>query len=214
MAITTYATLQSAIADWLERADLTARIPDFITLAETQMNRSLRVRRMIERSSAAITDPFSVTPLDYLETISLVLSNGTSSWALQPGPPESVAAAATCQEVGEPRYYSVPGEEIRYYPVPDRSYTATLTYYARIPALSDANTTNWVLSSNVDAYLFGALKEAGPFLRDNDLTAMFEAKYQAAIQAIKDAEKTRVGPLRTEPAGVLPSRGFNILTGQ
>src|SRR5436190_24024474 len=44
MAITTYAELQAAAANWLVRADLTARIPEFIALAEARLNRVLRAR--------------------------------------------------------------------------------------------------------------------------------------------------------------------------
>jgi hypothetical protein len=44
MAITTYAELQAAAANWLVRADLTARVPEFITLAEARLNRNLRAR--------------------------------------------------------------------------------------------------------------------------------------------------------------------------
>jgi hypothetical protein len=44
MAITTNAELESALAGWLDRSDLTARIPDFVTLCEARVNRKLRVR--------------------------------------------------------------------------------------------------------------------------------------------------------------------------
>ena len=44
MAITTYAELQAAAANWLVRADLTARIPEFIALAEARLNRVMRAR--------------------------------------------------------------------------------------------------------------------------------------------------------------------------
>ena len=39
MAITNYSELKSAIADWLDRTDLTDQIPDFITLAEARHKR-------------------------------------------------------------------------------------------------------------------------------------------------------------------------------
>jgi len=37
MALTTYTELKSSLADWLNRSDLTSVIPDFISLAEAQM---------------------------------------------------------------------------------------------------------------------------------------------------------------------------------
>ena len=39
MTITTYATLKTAIADFLNRDDLTSVIPTFIALAEADMQR-------------------------------------------------------------------------------------------------------------------------------------------------------------------------------
>ena len=39
MALGTFTELKDAIADWLDRSDLTARIPDFIALAEARINR-------------------------------------------------------------------------------------------------------------------------------------------------------------------------------
>jgi len=47
MAINTYATLQTAVANWLDRSDLTDRIPEFIALAEARMNRVLRLAIML-----------------------------------------------------------------------------------------------------------------------------------------------------------------------
>ena len=42
MSITNYTNLQSTIADYLNRDDLTSVIPVFIQLAEAQMNRDIR----------------------------------------------------------------------------------------------------------------------------------------------------------------------------
>ena len=46
MAINTYSTLQTAVANWLDRDDLTDRIPEFVSLAEATFNRTLRLRAM------------------------------------------------------------------------------------------------------------------------------------------------------------------------
>ena len=42
MAITTYAELQSAITDFLNRDDLDAKAPTFISLAESNLSRDIR----------------------------------------------------------------------------------------------------------------------------------------------------------------------------
>ena len=46
MAINSYSTLQTAVANWLDRDDLTASIPEFISLCEARFNRTLRIRAM------------------------------------------------------------------------------------------------------------------------------------------------------------------------
>ncbi len=53
MAIGTYAELKTAVANWLDRDDLTDRIPEFIALAEARMNRVLRLRMMEGKYTAS-----------------------------------------------------------------------------------------------------------------------------------------------------------------
>ena len=73
MAITNYTQLQSSIASWLLRDDLTAVIPDFITLAEAQFNREIRNRKMIKRATATIDSQYSAVPSDWLQNVDLVM---------------------------------------------------------------------------------------------------------------------------------------------
>lgn len=61
MAITTYQELQDAVSNWLDRSDLTTRIPEFISLAEGEMRRQLR-------SEAAFT-PLSAVSATWVNLI-------------------------------------------------------------------------------------------------------------------------------------------------
>jgi len=54
MAISTFAELKTAAANWLDRSDLTDRIPEFIALAEARFNRILRIRAMETVSTAIL----------------------------------------------------------------------------------------------------------------------------------------------------------------
>lgn len=215
MALSTYSELQAADAEWLERGDLVSRIPDFIRLAEVQLNRVLRAQAQTRRATAIISDPFSAVPPDLLETRSITLSNGSEAWDLEPQTAEALAANAAARPTpGRPRYWSQVGSEYQYFPAPDQAYTATLTYIFGVAPLSDANPTNWLLQKHPDAYLFGSLKEAGPFLRDPELTATFEAKYRAAVDEINASDRTIVGRLRSDPALTrLGRRSYDINQG-
>jgi hypothetical protein len=53
MAISNYTELKTAVANWLDRDDLTARIPEFIALAEARFNRVLRIRAMESKQTAS-----------------------------------------------------------------------------------------------------------------------------------------------------------------
>ena len=55
MAIATYSDLQTAIANFLARTDLTSQIPDFIKLAESRMSRELETRSQEKRVQATLT---------------------------------------------------------------------------------------------------------------------------------------------------------------
>ena len=69
MAITTYAELQSAITDFLNRDDLTAVAPTFISMAEANLGRDIRHWRQEKRSTAEIDTQYSAIPADFLEAV-------------------------------------------------------------------------------------------------------------------------------------------------
>ena len=66
MAITTYSELQSAIARWLARDDISGNIPDFITLFETAANRRLRVQQQEAVTTLTPSSGSVALPSDYL----------------------------------------------------------------------------------------------------------------------------------------------------
>ena len=208
MAITTYADLQAAIADWLDRADLTLRIKDFIALAEAQMNRGLRVRRMVSRSTASVDGGFAELPSDYLQAIALRLDGER----LAPAPPEVIADYRSASDSpGKPRVFAIVGGELQFFPSPDRAYDVELTYHAKIPALSVSNPSNWVLAEAPDAYLYGALLQAAPYLRDNEAAQVWNAGFTAALDGLRMADRTPAGLLRVEPS-LREQRAYSVTT--
>lgn len=212
MAISTYDDLVTSVGKWLERDDLTARVPDFIALAEAQMNRLLRVRPMETRASSTLntSDEFFAVPVDFLEEKSVSILDGTSSWDLDPQPPE-VLDAGQCAPA-RPRQYALVGDSFHVSPTPDKTYTTRLTYYARIPSLGPTQQTNWLLAKAPDAYLYGALTHAAPYLEDDTGSAgTFAQLFSAAISSLNAEKRVRVGLLRSD---YFPSRStFNIRTG-
>ena len=195
MALTTYDELKDSIADFLNRDDLTSVIPDFITLAEADMNRGLRHWRQEKRSTAEIDTQYSAIPADFLEAIRFyITSNDTSPLELISQSEMVDRRYRSGDTSGKPAYYAVTAGEIEVYPTPDGTYDAELYYYSRITALSASNTSNWVLEYFPDAYLYGALVHSAPYLKDDERAQVWASLYANAISAINaESEKFKFG---------------------
>lgn len=195
MAITTYAELQSSIADFLNRDDLASVTTSFISLAEADMQRRVRHWRMEKRSTAELDTQYSAIPADFVEVIRMHVTSGDTK------PLELISQAElldrkakSLNTSGTPAYYAITAGEIEVYPAPDGTYDVELYYIASIPALSDSNTSNWLLERYPDAYLYGALVHSAPYLRDDARIQVFAALYQSAIDAINaESERSKYG---------------------
>ena len=76
MALSNYTELQASIADTLNRDDLTAVIPDFVRLAEAQLNRVVRHWRMEDRVIATVDSQYTALPTNFLEPIRMLKTSG------------------------------------------------------------------------------------------------------------------------------------------
>lgn len=189
MAISTYTELKSAVADWLNRDDLTSVIPTFIALAESSMERVLRTRNMLVRSNATIDTQYSAVPADFLEIRSIKITGSNPSVPLVFKSIEQMDDLdSTTTASGIPKYYCVVGNQIRVHPTPGTGYTAELGYYAKLSKLSDSVSSNWILTSHPDAYLYGALIQAAPYLKEDERAGVWTQLFTAAIEAIKTAD--------------------------
>ena len=183
MALNSYSALKSSIADWLNRDDLTSTIPDFISLAEAQLERRLPVQKRTQRSTATISAQFSSLPSDFVSAKSLVL---TSTSPVQPltflTEDELDAKKAIYRTSGKPLFFCLIGNQIEVLPAPDTSYTVEITYVATLAKLSDSNTSNWLLERHPDVYLYGSLLQAAPYLRDDERVSLWTTLYAQAIE--------------------------------
>ncbi len=193
MGLSTFSELKSSVADWLNRSDLTSVIPDFITLAEAQLNRELRHYKMHNKATANIETQYSATPSDWLQSIRFHLNDSSKTLLKQTSPEEIAKLRDEADNTsGKPQYYSHVGDLIEVYPSPDVTYTGELLYYQQIPSLSDSNTTNWLLTMSPDLYLYGALLQASPYLQNDERMAVWGSAYQGAINAVMgESDNTR-----------------------
>ena len=173
MAITDYAGLKSAIATWIARDDLTAYVADFIVFAEGYINSRLRVRQMEEVVSLSPTLGVFTLPTDYLQYRKLVMDNGTR-YPLAYITPDAADMKYPTRPDGIPQHFTIIGSSLYTFPTTDADIE--LTYWQGIPALSDSNTTNWLLTLRPEAYLRLGCAFASEFIKSDN-----EAQKQLAL---------------------------------
>jgi len=188
MAISTYSELKASIANFLNRDDLTATIPDFISLAESSINNEIRHWRMETRAETTIDSQFTGIPSDWLATIRFHLeTDGTTDLRYLSRAEIQAMRANRDDSTGIPRFYGHSAGQFEVMPTPDGPYSSILNYYAKVPTLSDSATTNWLLTHYPDVYLYGALLHSAPYLKEDQRAQTWAALYTSAVERVNDA---------------------------
>ena len=200
MAISNYSELKAAIADWLNRSDLTDSIPDFIVLAEARHKRDFKIRRMETRVTAnTVADSeFYSLPDNYVAMRNIQLNTDPKT-PLEYLTPEQMDRIYAGSAKGKPRAFSIIGNNIQLRPTPDSAYQIEILYFKHFTALSDSNTTNDMLTHHPDAYLYGALVEAEPYLQNDKRIQVWSSYYDRAKNDIITSNE------RDRHSGVAPT---------
>ena len=192
MALTTYTELKASIADFLNRDDLTTVIPDFITLAESQINRDVRHWRMEARSSGQqdAADEYMQIPSDWIETIRLHITDNTTSVVNMISRDAMADKRQKALDAsGTPIYYTHADAQFQLYPTPSAETNFELLYYQKTTALSGSNADNWLLLDSPDVYLYGALLHSAPYLAEDERVAIWAQMYSAAVARLNEASE-------------------------
>ena len=202
MALASYADLQDQVANWLARSDLTAYIPDMVTLFEAAAARRLKVRPQVTTSSLTTVSGVASLPTDYLGHI-------RATWQGSPLIELTYVAPSIYQyyngspATGYPSYYTIEGGNFKSAPYNDDSDTELL-YYAKTGALSSA--LQWLFTNHPDAYLFGTLAEANFFNRGEALTmaATWKARRDEVFDEIRMLDFNERAGMAVRVIGVTP----------
>ena len=193
MALTNYTGLKASLADFLNRDDLTAVIPDFIALAESQINRDVRHWKMEARSSGQQSggDEYMQIPADWVESIRLHLTgSGTSAVNLISRDAMADKRERNDDTSGTPIYYTHADGQFQLYPTPSAETDFELLYIQKLDALSGSNADNWLLLDSPDVYLYGALIHSAPYLAEDERVAIWAQMYSAAVARLNEASES------------------------
>lgn len=194
MALATYTDLLATAGEWLNRADLTAQIPDFVTLAEAQFNRRLRTRAQLAIVPLVVDAARVALPADYsgIKTLSIDVARPQSLEYVTPDEMVRIRAERADAQ-GLPRWFTIVGSQIEFAPRPDQTYNATLLYFQKLPRLSTAvGGVNWLLAAHPDLYLYATLAAASAFLQDDERVPMWAAATDAIYESIEASDSAEV----------------------
>jgi hypothetical protein len=205
MALGTLSALETSIASWLARDDLTSVIPDAIALCEADFTRRIRVRQMEGRADSTASTQFEALPPDFLEMRSIRILSPDPGLPLDLVSPDYIDARwPDSTTTGRPQCFAIVGPEFKLGPAPDATYTLELDYYAFTP-LSVSAPTNWLLTSHPDVYLYGSLLKIAPFTRKPG--DMWQPLYDGAIADLIAADQRArwpMGKMVARPSGSTP----------
>ena len=189
MAISNYTELQTAVANWLDRDDLTARIPEFIALAEARFNRVLRLRSMETKQteSTAADQRNYALPTNYIQMRNFQLNTNPLT-TLSYVTPEIYDRLWGGSSGGTPKFYTILADEISLGPIPGSVITMEMLFYKKFDNLSGSVATNWLITNAPDIYLYGTMLEAEPFIMNDERVQLWAAALERGVSDLQEQD--------------------------
>ena len=195
MTIAVYSELVTELEQYLARTDYDPRIPTFIALTEAKLNRLLDDPNMEVRATATGSGQYTTLPSDFKRMLGVSTGN---NYRLQEVS-ESYISGLDQTKTGDPRLYALVGGGITFAPI-NNAANITMLYVRRIPALTAAAPTNWLLTLAPDVYLYGCLLQAHLFGWYDERIPLFKAAFEEAIGELRaDGENRRWGSSPVAP---------------
>lgn len=185
MGLANYSELQTSIAEELDRSDLTAKIPDFIVLAESRINSEVRIREMLTRASFSISSRYTSLPSNFLEMRDFRLLTNPVRPLQYVNSQEMTRYYDTAAK--PPTYYTI-HEDIELDSPPDTSYSGEIIYYKQVDPLATTS-TNAILTRAPSLYLYGALLESAPYLLNDERMQTWNALYTGHLAALHKSDR-------------------------
>lgn len=175
--------LKTAVQEYLDRPELTAKIPLFIQMGERKIYRLLRCAANLKKQDVSLlagNDGTFNVPADYLSTRMLVI-NGAPVERISD---ISATKRLATEPAGTPDAFTVLNGKFQFVPIPDGAADVSLHYYADLSGelVSDTDTNN-VLISCLDAYIYASCLEATQYLKHDERIQVWAQLFQNAIES-------------------------------
>ena len=189
MAISNYTELKTAVANWLDRDDLTDRIPEFIALAEARFNRVLRLRSMEAKYTAnTVAGQRNLAlPTSYIQMRNFQV-NTSPLTTLSYVTPEIYDRLWGGSTQGTPKFYTILADEVSLGPIPASVQEVEMLFYKKFENLSGSVATNWLIINAPDIYLYGSMLEAEPFIMNDERVQLWATALERGVSDLQEQD--------------------------
>lgn len=197
MAVTSFATLQTAIERRIARSRTAAQMSEYTAAVESKFHHGcedygvktnpLRIRAMETSADITLSAQSVALPTDFLQARRVYL-NTTNAVGLGYYPPMDFWSKDIASRTGPPTDYTIEGDNIVFGPGPASADTVKMLYYKKMSAI-DASTTNWVLLNAAEVYLNGVLAEAFQEMRNDEQAQIHYLRFRGSINSLNSADK-------------------------
>lgn len=179
MSLSTYANLQNAVLSFAHRANIQDAvnadiIPDLIRLGELWIFRKAKVREMETALSVTLASGVGTVPSDYTG-LKHARIDGSPTRPLKQRPAQWIYEQYPLRSSDtKPHFIGVDAGQFVFGPFPDSDYTVKGTYYAKPTTI--ASSANALFLANPDIYLYAAMAETDPYLKNDKRVLLWAAK--------------------------------------
>lgn len=194
-AFNDYLDLRFAVGDHVGNRNLSDVMPRLTQMAESWLNRQLRVRQQITSVAVTFVDGVAPLPADFAEMLHVYTTCG--------GTLNSAPLSAFQRPGSVYSSYEINGTSLLIRSVQgDRD----IAYYAKLPTLTASpTTTNWLLDQYPEVYLYAVGIEAAKFLQDVDRAQATDVLLRQAVQSVRiDDERARWSNSVVRVGGMTP----------
>lgn len=190
--------LAQAYADRID-VEVTANIDSFIVMAESRINRALRVAEQTHRiytQSIAGREYYTLPP-EFNGMRVIQFNNGqvdnSEVMVIEYVTPEQLVA---CQAKNSNKnYYTIINNQLQFHPTLPAEGTIEMVFYRKVPHLDAENDKNWISLSNPDIYISAITCEIELFVKNFDSSVLWNTRMQDAIESLRtnDIDKRWTG---------------------
>ena len=183
-----YSEIRDMVISYSDRedAEVQDRIDRFMRITEARVNRLLKIGTMSVRAKIVLLEgqDYYTLPPDFsgMRAVKMITESGGEATLHLLTPELSVSIGNADGITGV--YYTIIGQQLKITPTQSLS-SLEITYYQKIPPLTESEPNNWLATTSPDVYIFGVLVEINSFVKDAEAASLWDGRFS---QSIKDME--------------------------